>query len=74
MRDITQEVFDGAEDMALSLHHIAGCEDALVALLDGPLAALPDRGRSVYAQLAAIAAFRAQAEALAGHLARLAAG
>lgn len=74
MRDITQEVFDGAEDMALSLHHIAGCEDALIALLDQTLAHAPDRGRSVYAQLAAIAAFRAQAAATADHLARLAAG
>lgn len=74
MSDIMQEVFDGAEEMALQLEHIAGVEDALLALLDGPLSREPDRGRRVYAQLAAIAGFRARAEATADRLARIVAG
>ena len=74
MRDISQEVFDGAEDLSLQLHHIAGCEDALAALLDDALAGQPDKGRCIYAQLAAIAAFRAQAAITVNSLTRLSAG
>lgn len=74
MSDIMQEVFDSAEELSLSLHHIAGCEDALVGLLDDPMALAPDKGRSVYAILAAISAFREKAAVTTRHLALLASG
>jgi hypothetical protein len=74
MSDIMQEVFDNAEELSLALHYIAGCEDALVAILDEPMARAPDKGRAVYALLASIACFRAQAAALSDRMARSVAG
>lgn len=74
MSDILQEVFDSAEELSLALHHIAGCEDLLVQLLDQPLATAPDKGRSVYALLASIASFRSQAAVLSDRVAHLVAG
>lgn len=74
MPDLSQDTFDGAEAIADALHNIAGCEDALLAVLDEPLARMPDRGRAAYGVLAAIRLFRQAAQAQADQLARMQGG
>ena len=71
MSDASQQTFDGAEAIADALHAMAGCEDALLAVLDEPLARMPDQGRAAFGVLAAIRAFREKAAAEADRIARL---
>jgi hypothetical protein len=61
MCDRDQEIFDHAESCEGHLHHIEGSIDALYELLDAPLATCADKGIKVYAILAAVAHFRAEA-------------
>ena len=72
MRDLSQEIFDDAETIALQLHHLQGSVDALYSLLDAPMAATNDKGIRVYAILAAVDHFRASAEAASERIARVA--
>lgn len=74
MSDASQQTFDGAEAIADALHAMAGCEDALLSVLDEPLAHWPDQGRSVYGVLAAIRMFRERAAAEAERIARMQGG
>jgi hypothetical protein len=62
-RDITQDVFDSAEALALSLHHQAGIEDALRLVLDGPPAPAADHRRTVLGLVEALRLVRGQTEA-----------
>lgn len=71
MSDLGQQTFDGAEAISDALHAMAGCEDALLAVLDGPLSAMPDRGRAAFGVLAALRLFREKAAAEADRIARL---
>ena len=63
MRDREQIVFDAAEDVAAALSNLAGCEDALIAVLDGRLANEAETGAPVYAVIAAMTHFREVAAA-----------
>jgi hypothetical protein len=74
MSDARQDTFDGAEAIADALHAMAGCEDALLSVLDEPLARWPDQGRAVYGVLAAIRMFRERAAAEAQRIARMQGG
>lgn len=72
MTSPSQEIFDHAETIGDAIDNIAGCEDALFALLEAPLADQPDKGRSVYALLVSLRAFAREAAQAADRVARLA--
>ena len=61
MHDRSQNTFDRAEEIGDALHSLAGCEDALMAVLDEPLSQTPDKGRAAYGVLQAMRLFRAEA-------------
>ena len=61
MHDRSQNTFERAEEIGDTLHSLAGCEDALLAVLDEPLSQTPDKGRAAYGVLQAMRLFRAEA-------------
>lgn len=72
MDDLKQQVFDTAEDIALALHQIEGCEKALRAVLEQHR---PPEGQSaIYAVIEAIGLFRSRAASHADILSRQMAG
>ena len=72
MSGAPQDLFERAEAIAEALNHMAGCEDALVFLLQDVLERQPGTERRVYSVIEAMGQFRAAAERQAEDLAHTA--
>lgn len=71
MSDAMQSVFDGAEEIQHALHSQAGCEMALLELLEPVLSTDLQRAHVIYAIIDSMALFRKTASCEAERVLRI---